>query len=51
MWTRANCGLYKHKGPRYPSDLRYEKWASIAPLILSAKRYGRRFEAVPRHRR
>ncbi len=50
MWTRANCGLYKYKELRYPSDLRDKEWASIAPLILSAKHGGRSLEAAPRHR-
>ena len=44
MWTRENRGLYERKGVRYPSDLRDEEWALIAPLIPPAKRGGRRRE-------
>ncbi len=44
MWTRENRGLYERKGLRYPSDLRDEEWALIAPLIPPAKRGGRRRE-------
>ncbi len=44
MWTRENRGLYERKGARYPSDLRDEEWALIAPLIPPAKRGGRRRE-------
>ncbi len=42
MWTRENRGLYERKGVRYPSDLRDEEWALIAPLIPPAKRGGRK---------
>ncbi len=42
MWTRGNHGLYERKGVRYPSDLRDEEWALIAPLIPPAKRCGRK---------
>ncbi len=41
MWTRENRGLYERKSVRYPSDLRDEEWALIAPLIPPAKRGGR----------
>ncbi len=44
MWTRENRGLYERKGARYPSDLKDEEWALIAPLIPPAKRGGRRRE-------
>ncbi len=44
MWTRENRGLYERKGVRYPSDLRDEEWALIAPLIPPAKHGGRRRE-------
>ncbi len=44
MWTHENRGLYGRKGLRYPSDLRDEKWALIAPLIPPAKHGGRRRE-------
>ncbi len=42
MWMRENRGLYERKGVRYPSDLRDQGWALIAPLIPPAKRGGRR---------
>jgi transposase len=42
MWARENRGLYERKGLRYPSDLRDEEWALIAPLIPPAKRGGRK---------
>ena len=42
MWTRENRGLCERKSARYPSDLRDEEWASIAPLIPPAKRGGRK---------
>ena len=42
MWTCENRGLYERKGARYPSDLRDEEWALIAPLIPPAKRGGRK---------
>ena len=44
MWTRENRGLYERKGVRYPSDLRDEEWALIAPLIPPARHGGRRRE-------
>jgi len=44
MWTDENRGLYERKGLRYPSDLKDEEWALIAPLIPPAKRGGRRRE-------
>ena len=42
MWTDENRGFYERKGLRYPSDLRDEEWALIAPLIPPAKRGGRK---------
>ncbi len=42
MWTREDRGLYERTGVRYPSDLRDEELALIAPLIPPAKRGGRR---------
>ena len=48
MWTRENRGLYERKGVRYPSDLRDEECALIAPLIPPAKRGGRRREVDKR---
>ena len=44
MWTDENRGQYERQGLRYPSDLRDEEWALIAPLIPPAKRGGRRRE-------
>ena len=44
MWTGENRGLYERGGPRYPSDLKDDEWALIAPLIPPAKRGGRRRE-------
>ncbi len=42
MWTRENRDLYERKGLRYPTDLTDREWALMAPLILPAKRGGRK---------
>ena len=44
IWTRENRGLYERKGARYPSDLSDADWAVSTPLILPARRGGRRRE-------
>ena len=40
MWTAENRPRYNRDKLRYPSDLTYEEWAHIEPLIPPAKRGG-----------
>jgi transposase len=44
MWTNENRQRYGRGSLRYPSDLKDEEFALIAPLIPKAKRGGRRRE-------
>jgi hypothetical protein len=37
MWTPQNRKRYDRSRLRYPSDLRDEEWAHVAPLIPPAK--------------
>jgi putative transposase len=45
MWTIENRARYKRDHLRYPSDVTDEEWAHVEPLILPAKRGGRKREA------
>ena len=38
MWTDKNCARYDRNRLRYPSDVTYEEWALVAPLIPPARR-------------
>jgi transposase len=42
MWTNENRQRYERGSLRYPSDLKDEEFALVAPLIPKAKRGGRR---------
>jgi transposase len=42
MWTTQNRALYDRCGLRFPSDMKDEEWAVVAPLIPPAKRGGRK---------
>ena len=44
MWTANNRKRYDRSQLRYPSDLTDDEWQLIEPLILPAKRGGRRRE-------
>ena len=44
MWTANNRKRYDPSQLRYPSDLTDDEWQLIEPLILPAKRGGRRRE-------
>jgi transposase len=44
MWTANNRRRYDRSQLRYPSDLTDDEWQLIEPLILPAKRGGRRRE-------
>ena len=48
MWTAENRKRYDRSKQRYPSDLTDDEWVLVAPLILPAKRGGRRREVVVR---
>jgi len=41
MWTSENRRFYDRTDLRYPSDLRDDEWALVAPLIPPAKHGGR----------
>jgi transposase len=45
MWTSENRAKYDRDKLRYPSDVTDKEWAHVAPLILPAKRGGRKREA------
>ena len=42
MWTAEQRRAAERRGLRYPSDLTDAEWALIAPMILPAKRGGRK---------
>ena len=42
MWTSENRPKYNRDKLRYPSDLTFEEWAHIEPLIPPAKHGGRK---------
>lgn len=42
MWTADNCPRYNRDKRHYPGDLTGEEWTLVTPLILPAKRGGRR---------
>jgi len=44
MWTANNRKRYDRSQLRYPSDLTDDEWQLIEPLILPAKRGGRKRE-------
>lgn len=44
MWTAESRARYDRSGLRYPSNLTDAEWALIAPMILPAKRGGRKRE-------
>ena len=48
MWTSENRPKYNRDKLRYPSDLTDDEWSHIEPLILPAKRGGRKRSVEPR---
>jgi len=42
MWKPEHRAAAERRGLRYPSDMTDAEWAVVAPMILPAKRGGRR---------